>query len=121
LPIRVGAKLGASKRKAHASPYSCLEVGLYRRELFVCDGGVHFFVIHPGGGTEQIIWFLVLLPGSIPTAFLSDLVYKVAPSAKSVVYWMLFVGFNFGWYWAICYSIINLFLAGSGRLGSPKF
>ena len=80
-----------------------------------------FFVIHPGGGEEQIIWFILLLPGSLPTAFLSDLVYKVAPSAERVIYWMLFVSFDFGWYWSICYVIIKIFRELGWKMGSPEF
>jgi hypothetical protein len=67
------------------------------------------FVIHLGGFEEQVIWFILLLPGSLPAGFLSDLVYKIAPSAERVIYWMLFVSFNFGWYWSICYVIIKIF------------
>ena len=79
------------------------------------------FMIRLGGFEEQVIWFILLLPGSLPTAFLSDLVYKAAPSAERIVYWMLFVRFNFGWYWAICYVIIKIFHASGRKLGSPEF
>ena len=79
------------------------------------------FVIHLGGFEEQVIWFILLLPGSLPTAFLSDLLYKVAPSAERVIYWILFASFNFGWYWSICYAIIKIFHTRGGRIGSPEF
>jgi hypothetical protein len=79
------------------------------------------FVINPGGFEEQVIWGLLLLPGVLPTAFLSDLVYKVAPSGERVIYWLLFVSFNFGWYWAICYSIIKIFRELGWKVGSPEF
>jgi hypothetical protein len=79
------------------------------------------FVIKPDGFEGQVAWFLLLLPGSIPTAFLSDLVYKLAPSAESVVYWVLSVCFNFGWYWGISYAVIKIFRAGGWKLGSPEF
>ena len=79
------------------------------------------FVIRPGGFEEQIIWFLALLPGLIPTAFLSDLVYKMAPSAGRVVYWVLFATFNFGWYWGISCAVIKIFRTGGWRVGSPEF
>jgi hypothetical protein len=79
------------------------------------------FVIHPGGFEGQGVWFLLLLPGSILTALLSDFVSKLAPSAESVVYWVLFISFNFGWYWGISYAIIRIFRAGGWKLGSPEF
>jgi hypothetical protein len=79
------------------------------------------FVIHPGGFEGQVGWFFVLLPGSIPTAWLSDLVYKLAPSADRVVYWVLFISFNLGWYWGISYAIIKIFRAGGWQVGAPEF
>jgi hypothetical protein len=79
------------------------------------------FVIRPGGFEGQAAWFLLLLPGSIPSALLSDLVYKSAPSRDNVVYWVLFISFNFGWYWGISYAVIKIFHAGGWKLGSPEF
>jgi len=79
------------------------------------------FVIHPGGFEGQGAWFLLLLPASIPTALLSDFVYKSAPSRDNVVYWVLLISFNFGWYWGISYAVIKIFRAGGWKLGSPEF
>ncbi|HMD07237.1 MAG TPA: hypothetical protein VKH63_06855 [Candidatus Acidoferrum sp.] len=79
------------------------------------------FVIHPGDFEGQGAWFLFLFPGSIPTALLSDLVYKLAPNTEGVVYWALFTCFNFAWYWGISYAIIKVFHASGWRLGSPEF
>jgi len=79
------------------------------------------FVIHPGGFEGQGAWFLLLLPGSIPTALLSDFVYKSAPSRDNVVYWVLLISFNFGWYWGISSAVIKIFRAGGWKLGSPEF
>jgi hypothetical protein len=79
------------------------------------------FVIHPGGFEGQGAWYLLLFPGSIPTALLSDLVYKLAPSEEGVVYWALFTCFNFAWYWGISYTIIKIFHRDGWRLGSPEF
>ncbi|HEY6384633.1 MAG TPA: hypothetical protein VIX91_03025 [Candidatus Acidoferrum sp.] len=79
------------------------------------------FVIHPGGFEGRGAWFLFLFPDSIPTALLSDLFYKLAPSTEGIVYWVVFTCFNFAWYWAISYAIIKIFHAGGWRLGSPEF
>jgi hypothetical protein len=78
------------------------------------------FVIHPGGFEGQIGWFFLLLPGSFPTALLSDLVYKMAPSAELVVYWVLFIIFNFSWYWGISYAVIRIFHRSGWEIGSRE-
>jgi membrane protein CcdC involved in cytochrome C biogenesis len=79
------------------------------------------FVINPGGFEGQGVWLFLLLPGSFPAYVLSDLVYKLAPSAESFTKWALIVGFNFGWYWLISYAMIKIFRAGGWQLGSPDF
>jgi hypothetical protein len=76
------------------------------------------FAIHPGGFEGQLGWFFLLLPGSFPAYMLSDLVYKLEPSAESLTKWMLSPGFNFGWYWLISYGVIKIFRAGGWQLGS---
>ncbi len=73
------------------------------------------FVINPGGFEGQVGWFFLLLPGSIPTTVLSALVYNLAPSVERVVYWVLFISFNFGWYWGISFAMIKIFRAVGGR------
>jgi hypothetical protein len=79
------------------------------------------FVIRPGGFEGQIGWSFFLLPGFIPAALLAVLVFKLGPSAQGVAYWVLFIGFNFGWYWGISYAIIKIFRAGGWQVGSPEF
>lgn len=79
------------------------------------------FVVHPGGFEGQGTCFFLLLPGAFPTGFLSDLVYELAPSAERVVYWVLLIIFNFGWYWGISYTIITIFHRSCWRIGSPEF
>lgn len=79
------------------------------------------FVINPGGFEGQGVWLLVLLPGSIPAYVLSDLVYKLAPSAEPLAKWVLIAGFNFAWYWLVSYGTIKTFRAGRWKLGSPEF
>jgi hypothetical protein len=79
------------------------------------------FVIHPGGFEGQGAWFLLLLPGSLPAQVLADYVYKLAPSVEPVIYWLLIISLNYGWYWGISYAIIRIFRAGGWRLGSPDF
>jgi hypothetical protein len=68
------------------------------------------FVIHPGGFEGQVGWLFLLLPGALPAEVLSNLSYKLAPSAEPVIYWVLFISFNFGWYWGISYAIVKIFL-----------
>jgi hypothetical protein len=79
------------------------------------------FVIHPGGFEGQGIWYLLLLPGSLPALVLSDQVYKFAPSVEPVINWVLIISFNFGWYWGISYAFIKIFRAGGWKLGPPEF
>jgi hypothetical protein len=79
------------------------------------------FGIHPGGFEGQGVWYLLLLPGSLPSWVLSDYVSKLAPSVEPVVNWALIICFNFGWYWGISYAIIKLFRRGGWQLGSPEF
>jgi len=67
------------------------------------------FVIHPGGFEGQSAWFLLLLPGSLLASVLSDVVYKLSPSAEPVIYWALNISFNFGWYWGISFATIKIF------------
>jgi hypothetical protein len=67
------------------------------------------FVIHPGGFEDQGVWYFILLPGSIPSSLISDVVYKIAPRVERVVDWALFISFNFGWYWGISYAAIGIF------------
>jgi hypothetical protein len=73
------------------------------------------FVIHPGGFEGQVGWFFLLLPGALPTAVLSDLVYKLVPSVEPFIYWVLLISFNFAWYWGISYAIVKIF-----RVFGPK-
>ncbi len=93
---------------------------MYRCKLFVRNCGVHCFC-HSGGFEGQVAWFFALLPGAIPIAPLSDYVDKLAPSAERVSYWVLFISFNFGWYWGISYANIRTFHASGWELGSPEF
>jgi hypothetical protein len=73
------------------------------------------FVIHPGGFEGQGVWYLLLLPGSLPALVLSDYVYKLAPSVEPVINCVLIIGFNFGWYWGISHATIKVF-----RVFGPK-
>ena len=89
-----------------------------------CLLGVALLVVfgtNPGGFEGQGVWYLLLLPGSLPALVLSDYVYKLAPSVDSVINWVLIISFNFGWYWGISYAIIKLFRRGGWQLGSPEF
>ena len=67
------------------------------------------FVIHPGGFEGQGVWYLLLLPGSLPALVLSDYVYKLAPSVEPLISWVLIISFNFGWYWGISYATTRIF------------
>ena len=65
------------------------------------------FVLHPGGFEGQGVWFLLLLPGSLPALVLTDQFYKLAPGVEPVISWVLIISFNFGWYWGISYATIK--------------
>jgi len=73
------------------------------------------FGIHPGGFEGQVAWFFALLPATLAVYPFSDYIYKVAPHAEPVVFWILVIAFNFGWYWAISYAVIKIrrFLSGA--------
>src|ERR1700722_1508685 len=79
------------------------------------------FVIQPGGFEGQVGWSFLLLPGFIPAGMLAVLVSKLGPSAHRGVYGVLFISFNFGWYWGISYAAIKIFRAGGWQVGSPEF
>jgi hypothetical protein len=61
------------------------------------------------GFEEQVGWYLILLPGSIVAAGLSDIIQKVIPGSKSAMFWGLLVGFNFFWYLGICFAFIKAY------------
>jgi hypothetical protein len=87
--------------------WACIDAAcLLGMALFVVFG------INPGGFEGQGVWYLLLLPGSLPAWVLSDYVSKLAPSVEPVINWVLIISFNFGWYWGISYAIIKLFRRG---------
>lgn len=61
------------------------------------------------GFEEQVAWYLVLLPGSILAAPISDLVTHRNPNGRSVSFDVLIVCFSFIWYFALTYSAIRTY------------
>ncbi len=57
----------------------------------------------PHGFEEGVGWYLCLLPGAIFAAAISDLIQKVIPQSKSILFDTLLIGFNFLWYFVISY------------------
>jgi hypothetical protein len=94
---------------------------MYPGSLFARDGPVRCFCDSSGGFEGQGVWYLLLLPGSLPAFVLSDQAYKLAPSVEPVINWVLIISFNFVWYWGISYAFIKVFRAGGWKLGSPEF
>ena len=66
------------------------------------------FGFHPGGFESQGAWLLLLLPGTLAAYPLSDLSYRFASHAEPVIFWVLVIGFNFLWYWAISFIAIKI-------------
>lgn len=66
------------------------------------------FGLHPEGFEAQGAWLLVLLPATVAAYPLSDYVYKAAPHAEPVVFWMLVASFNFLWYWLVISIVIKI-------------
>lgn len=67
------------------------------------------FVFHPGGFETQDSWFLALLPAGLAVYPLSDVVYRVAPHAEPIVFWISMIAINFLWYWILCFILIKLY------------
>ena len=66
-----------------------------------------FLVIHPGGFEGAGYWLMVYLPGVLVGIWTADHVYKAAPLAEPVVFWMLTIVFSFAWYFSIFYLVIR--------------
>jgi bacteriorhodopsin len=61
------------------------------------------------GFEGQIAWYFTLLPGSIVAVLISDLFNKSATRGESVLFWALFICFNFLWYFGISYAVIKAY------------
>jgi hypothetical protein len=57
----------------------------------------------PHGFEEGVGWYVSLLPGAIFAAAISDLIQKVIPQSKCIVFDILLICFNFLWSFAISY------------------
>jgi hypothetical protein len=70
----------------------------------------------PHGFEEQVGWYLLLLPGTIFAAAISELLGKIVPREQSLLFRGLLVGFNFVWYFVITYAAIRTYRFVSGTL-----
>lgn len=71
------------------------------------------------GFEEQVGWYLILLPGAIVAAGISDLIQKLIPGAKSVEFWGLLICLNFLWYFGISLVAIKAYRFVSNASKSP--
>lgn len=71
------------------------------------------------GFEEQVGWYLILLPGAIVAAGISDLIQKLIPGAKSVAFWGLLICLNFLWYFGISLVAIKAYRFVSNASKSP--
>lgn len=71
------------------------------------------FGFNPGGFETRDVWFLILLPAGLLAYPLSDLVYKMAPRAEPVMFWILMSTCNFLWYWALSLIAVKVFRSDS--------
>jgi hypothetical protein len=72
------------------------------------------FGISPGGFEKQGISLLVLLPAALAAYPVSDFVYKAAPRAEPVVFWIFVASFNFLWYWFLSCVAIKIYRSLDG-------
>ncbi|MGB6900091.1 MAG: hypothetical protein WBE12_15955, partial [Candidatus Acidiferrum sp.] len=63
----------------------------------------------PHGLEEQVGWYLLLLPGAIFAAAISELLGKVVPREQALVFKGLLVGFNLIWYFVITYAAVRTY------------
>jgi hypothetical protein len=68
----------------------------------------------PHGFEEQVGWYLLLLPGAIFAAAISDFLGKVVPREQALAFKGLLVGFNFIWYFVITYAAVRTYRFVSG-------
>ena len=68
----------------------------------------------PHGFEEQVGWYLLLLPGGIFAAAISEFLGKVVPREQALVFKGLLVAFNFIWYFVITYAPIRTYRFVSG-------
>jgi hypothetical protein len=65
------------------------------------------FGLRPGGFEDRIGWYLTLLPGGIPAAFIGDHLYRTFPAAERLVFWAVLLGTSFAWYFMIAYGVLK--------------
>lgn len=63
----------------------------------------------PHGFEGQGAWYLALLPTSIVAGIISDIVSKTTTRGESIVFWVLFVCFDYLWYFGISYAAIKTY------------
>jgi hypothetical protein len=69
--------------------------------------GAFLYFVHPGGFEGQGAWFIVLLPGTVVSYVLTDVIDKVAPRAGEMFFWATVVGLNLLLYWGITYRLVK--------------
>jgi hypothetical protein len=67
------------------------------------------FIFKPGPLT------LVIFPGMLPASILAGIFYKLPATAQRLIYWVLLLLFNFGWYWLISYAALRTSRAVNSR------
>ena len=61
------------------------------------------------GFEEQVGWYVILLPGAVVAAAISDIIKKTIPGAETVAFWGLLIGLNFLWYFGISFVAIKAY------------
>ena len=84
--------------------------------VLLATAGVIVFIGKPGGFETQIGYFLVLLPGFIPSAFIDDALKIQSAAVERAVFWSLFCVFNFGWYFILVYVALKVRKGLLGRV-----
>jgi len=71
------------------------------------------------GFKEQIGWYVLLLPGGVFAASISDILTRPIPLVEPFVFWSLVVVISLGWYFCVSFAAIKTYRWASHRRKSP--
>ena len=67
------------------------------------------------GFEKQIAWYVILLPGGVFAASISDVITKSIPSVEPFVFWSLLIAISFAWYFCASFVALKAYRFASWR------
>jgi len=71
------------------------------------------------GFEEQIGWYVILLPGGVFAAAISDIITRPIPSVEPFVFWSLLIAISLAWYFCVSFAAIKAYRWASNRRRGP--